>query len=129
MYCYTYNAKSSSSEIYRDAEEESKRLKQAMEEYDRSLEPQKKPKNLRLPQNMESWDDVLTEVGRATAQYNDPSGISGKIRKWFRRSSEKANSAKAWLNLLPTQSDYFSVMCGGLKLILGVRLNHYRRLT
>lgn len=92
-----------------------------MVEYESLSATKKEPKTLQLSQNIKSWGDVLAEMERATAQYNDPHGISGKIRKWFRKSSEKADAVNAWLVLVPSQSEYFSVMCGGLQLILGVR--------
>jgi len=91
-----------------------------MKEYYSLLDTKKKSSKLQLPENIDSWDDVLVAMHAASDQYNDPNGISGKIRKWFRKSSEKAAAGNAWLALVPSQSEYFSVMCGGLKLILGV---------
>lgn len=107
-------------EFYRDAEEESRRFAQAMDEYSKTLEDKKKKGTEPPRRKSQNWEDVLHELEDASQQYNDPSGTWGKIRKAFRRSGDKAGPASAWLALMPTQSEYFSVLCGGLKLIIGV---------
>lgn len=106
-------------EFYRDAEIESKRFTKAMEEYEREVN-KKKGKTPLIGQEALSWDDVLKELDVASTQYKDPKGKWGKMRLRFRQLSTKAESASAWVQLLPTQSDYFSILCGGLKLIFGV---------
>ena len=90
-----------------------------MDEYEKATENKQK----KVPgwsRNKHTWKEVLEEVDVASSQYNDPSGFWGKIRKVFRRGGDNAGPASAWLALLPTQSEYFSVLCGGLKLIIGV---------
>ena len=47
-------------------------------------------------------------------------GLRGFLHKGFRRVGDKSESFQAWLKLLPTQSQYLSVLCGGLTLLLGV---------
>ncbi|KAG9188829.1 hypothetical protein G6011_07534 [Alternaria panax] len=104
--------------LYRDTEKESQRLKQAMEEYETADGKSRKRSSV-LSKNSHTWSDVLAEVDIASKQYNEPDGRWGKIRKAFRKSGDKAVSSSAWLALLPAQSDYFSVLCGGLTLIVG----------
>ncbi|CAA9963402.1 hypothetical protein PTMSG1_06770 [Pyrenophora teres f. maculata] len=112
---------SSLEDFYRDVGEESLRLAQAMEEYEKvtSVDGKKKKKNSVLSKNLHTWEEVLKEVENASDRYNEPDGVWGKIRKAFRKSAEKADIASAWLTLLPDKSEYFSVLCGGLKLIIG----------
>jgi hypothetical protein len=90
-----------------------------MEEYQRATGKDRKKKSI-LSKDLHTWSDVLEEVDNALKQYNKPDGEWGRIRKAFRKSGNKAGPASAWLALLPTQLDYFSVLCGGLSLITGV---------
>jgi hypothetical protein len=106
-------------ELYRDADEELRRFAKAMDDYEKSTEKKQK-KGSRWSKNKHTWKEVLEEVDVASSRYNDPKGLWGKIRKGFRRGCDSAGPASAWLGLLPTQSEYFSVICGGLKLIIGV---------
>jgi hypothetical protein len=108
-------------ELYHDADEdeELRRFVKAMDDYEKATEKKQK-KGLRWSKNKHTWKEVLEEVDVASSQYNDPNGLWGKIRKVFRRGCDSAGPASAWLVLLPTQSEYFSVICGGLKLIIGV---------
>ncbi|EDU42376.1 conserved hypothetical protein [Pyrenophora tritici-repentis Pt-1C-BFP] len=117
-------------DFYRDVGEESLRLTQAMEEYEKviSVDGKRKKRDSVLSKNLHTWEEVLKEVEGASDRYNEPDGIWGKIRKAFRKSADKADIASAWLALLPNQSEYFSILCGGLKLIIGAasRLNRVR---
>ncbi|RMZ67835.1 X-Pro dipeptidyl-peptidase [Pyrenophora seminiperda CCB06] len=105
-------------DFYRDMGEESRRLTQAMEDYEKVANRDGKKKSV-LSKDLHTWSEVLQEVENASNQYNEPDGIWGKIRKAFRKSADKADIASAWLILLPNQSEYFSILCGGLKLIIG----------
>ncbi|OWY50325.1 hypothetical protein AALT_g7929 [Alternaria alternata] len=105
-------------DLYRDTEKESQRLKQAMQEYELADGKGRKRKSL-LSSDLHTWGDVLAEVDDASKQYNEPNGVWGKIRKAFRKSGDKAVSGSAWLVLLPASSEYFSILCGGLTLIVG----------
>ena len=73
-------------------------------------------------QHAHTWEEVLEEVEEAAASFNDSSSTWGKVRKAFRSIGSNDTVFKAWLEFLPTQSQYCSIVCGGLKLILGVRL-------
>jgi len=71
--------------------------------------------------SIHTWDDVLTEVQLAGSAYYDASGMWGRIRKAFRSFGRNSKAFEGWASLLPSGSEYFSVLCGGLTLILGVR--------
>jgi hypothetical protein len=92
-----------------------------MEDYETAAGKDRKTKSS-LSNNLHTWNDVLAEVENASKQYNEPEGTWGKIRKAFRKSGDTAVSTSAWLALLPAQSEYFSVLCGGLTLIVGVSI-------
>ncbi|KAF2682330.1 hypothetical protein K458DRAFT_405626 [Lentithecium fluviatile CBS 122367] len=66
-----------------------------------------------------TWTDVLKGLEDAKWNWeNSAKGVRGQARKRARVWSENARVVDAWLVLLPS-SDYGSVMCGGLKLVLG----------
>jgi len=76
-----------------------------------------------------SWDEVIRAARDAESQYlaEAKRGVDGNIRRFFRTMGNHAPSVTPWLQLLPDDK-YFSVLCGGLKLILGVSLSmetHY----
>jgi hypothetical protein len=58
----------------------------------------------------------------AQAKYiADAKGAKGIIRKFFRLTGDHSSTITSWVGLLPSDQ-YFSIMCGGLKLILGVHM-------
>jgi hypothetical protein len=67
-----------------------------------------------------TWDDVLELVDGALASYQDTSGPCGKIKKMLRKLGSQTEMLMAWSSLLPSQSEYFSLLCGGLKIIITV---------
>ena len=69
-----------------------------------------------------TWEEVLEEVDKAAQSYNDNSKGWGKLRMAFRSVGNNQKVFTAWLEFLPTQSQYCSIICGGLKLIFGVSL-------
>lgn len=67
-----------------------------------------------------SWDEVAQVANLAQEKYlKDAKGPKGSIRRFFRVTGDNAHVINLWVNLLPNDQ-YFSVLCGGLKLILGV---------
>ncbi|KAF2729185.1 hypothetical protein EJ04DRAFT_447810 [Polyplosphaeria fusca] len=107
-----------SGELYKDAEAESRRFQSAIEEYLNTIDKSTQ-KSLQINQGAKSWDEVLDNVEKMALQYNNPTGFMGKCRKAVRRLGGSNGSMSAWLALLPAQSQYASVVCGGLSLILG----------
>jgi hypothetical protein len=109
-----------SEELYQDANSEMQRFKAAMEAYETSMESSKHKTNI-TSQSMHTWDDVLAEVEKAMRMYDsNTTGLWGKIRKGLRGFGRNHSAFGAWMNLMPSQSEYISVLCGGFKLILGV---------
>lgn len=68
-----------------------------------------------------TWEEVLTEVNKASETYNSNSGIWNKIRKCFHEFGDNNKAFAGWLALLPSGSDWSSLLSGGLRLIIRVR--------
>jgi len=69
-----------------------------------------------------TWDKVLA-VQQEFSQMREVEtsrGVAGMFRKTMRRFGDNSESFQAWLTLLPTDSHYLSVLCGGLTLVLKV---------
>lgn len=49
---------------------------------------------------------------------NDSKGLWGKVNAAFLKLGNNKESINSWLGLLPGESEYMSVVCGGFKLIL-----------
>ena len=110
-----------SEEIYRDADSEERLFKLAIEAYEEETKNSKYKTNI-ISDATYTWEDVLAEVNAASERYDEVSGFWGKIRKGLRGFGGNNQVFDAWAGLLPTQSNYFSVLCGGLKLIFSVRI-------
>ncbi|KAI4261054.1 MAG: hypothetical protein L6R42_003739 [Xanthoria sp. 1 TBL-2021] len=68
-----------------------------------------------------TWDEVLF-VQQRISQERDvetSKGFRGFCRTRLRRFADNSESFQSWLKLLPTGSQYLSVLCGGLTLVLG----------
>lgn len=71
-----------------------------------------------------SWDEVVEAVQHAEAVYKTHgSGIGGLHRKIFRVIGDYNDALEPWIKLIPTEDHYLSVLCGGLKLFLGVSIS------
>ena len=71
-----------------------------------------------------SWESVLVmqqELHEQHRQAETSKGFKGFVQKKMRTFGENSETFQAWLKLLPTESQYLSVLCGGMKLLLGVR--------
>jgi hypothetical protein len=100
-----------------------------MEEYQKKLKPK-----YRIPIHsstsvtaQEYIDEVLNSIAEAQRSYEDDAvkGFWGSIRKAFRKLGDNESAFVAWLGLLPVESHYLSVLCGGLKLIIGASTTSY----
>lgn len=109
-----------SEELYKDAASEKRLFKAAIETYERTAQDSKYKTGI-VSDATHTWEEVLAEVNAASERYNDVSGFWGKIRKGFRSFGVNNQVFDAWAGLLPTQSQYLSILCGGLKLIFSVR--------
>ena len=109
-----------SESLYGDIESDQREFLNAMELYEANAEPKYK-----LHVNMKethSLDDVLRSIDEAKKNYDaKEAGFFGSIRKAFRKLGDNESVCNTWLGLLPGDSEYFSIICGGLKMIFGVK--------
>jgi hypothetical protein len=103
-----------------DAKAEEHRFKAAMQEYERTA--QDKYKTGIDPNSEHTMEQLWAMIDEVVGKYEnkDTKGHWGKIRLGFRKLGEGSEAIKGWLGLLPDQSEYLSVVCGGLKLIITV---------
>ena len=112
--------------ILRELKRQQKKFEEVVEEYKRVVSEISQPRHgltgiAPLVSAHTSWDDVLEEVENAKLAWERKAqGGKGLLTRFHRSHGTKAALIPPWLELLP-QSDYSSVVCGGLKLILGVR--------
>ncbi|GKZ81942.1 hypothetical protein AnigIFM56816_006472 [Aspergillus niger] len=67
-----------------------------------------------------SWKEVVNIVQAVEKDYNhSATGWKGLARRAFRKLGEHAEDFNPWLDLLPDDK-YFSIACGGLKIVLGM---------
>ncbi|KLJ12760.1 hypothetical protein EMPG_12242 [Blastomyces silverae] len=105
-------------ELYIDVETEKKRFKKALEAYENTTAGSKFQTDV-TTKSVHTWEEVLQEVKKASDEYNDVPGFWGRIRKGLRSFGKNNKAFEAWASVLPSQSHYFSLLCGGLKLIFG----------
>lgn len=113
---------------YDEANKEHRLFVAAIEEYE-SRADEKFKTHININQS-HTWEEVLKEVSKVEEKYKvaGVKGFWGSLRKRFREFGENHKAFTAWTGLLPTESHYISVVCGGLKLIIGAaaRLNDLR---
>ncbi|KAK1244190.1 hypothetical protein MKX08_002328, partial [Trichoderma sp. CBMAI-0020] len=63
-----------------------------------------------------SCKEVFDEMGEAKEAYDNPTGLKA-VQKWFRKTADKSSFVEPFVDFIPT-SDFSSVVCGGIKLIL-----------
>ncbi|KAJ6141560.1 hypothetical protein N7470_009950 [Penicillium chermesinum] len=65
--------------------------------------------------------EVWEILDLAVAKYKDKdrSGAWGRVRRAFRGLGQNGEAVEKWLGMVPSQENYLSVICGGVKLILG----------
>ncbi|XXH01267.1 hypothetical protein Hte_007621 [Hypoxylon texense] len=68
-----------------------------------------------------SWSEVIEEASIAEMKYRkkaDKESPFGRVRGFFRSLQKKSPILESWLDLLPDESEYASLICGGFKIIL-----------
>lgn len=107
-------------EIYQDVEAEKEEFIKAVNDYNAEAKSQYKIEF--KPGEKHTLTSLMDSVDSAAKDFKEKSeqGLWGNIRKVYRQFGQQEATFRAWLELLPTDSEYFSVVCGGLKLILGV---------
>ena len=104
-------------DIYQEAASETARFASALEYYENTADPKYKT-DVSLQGVNHTWEEVIDEVNLIAGQYKDKSGFWAKIRRSLRKCGENSQAFAGWLELLPSDSEYFSIICGGLKLII-----------
>ncbi|KAI7509194.1 hypothetical protein KC347_g5474 [Hortaea werneckii] len=107
-------AKDATEEILKAHEQ---RFRQALQDY----KDQAKPKyqadiDLRLSAHHQ-WDDVIGAIDVLSKTQAERKDFWSSLRNKLHWFGQNSSVFQQWSGLLPTQSNYFSVMCGGLKLI------------
>ena len=68
-----------------------------------------------------TWEEVMEKASQAEEVYQDKAkGKKGIFRRSWRKVGDAGPAINPWLELLP-DGDYSSILCGGLKLVFGVR--------
>ena len=106
----------STDEIYKEADDQSHRFQCLLQDYEKTSAIKYKT-GINLD-DLHDWEQVLAQVDRAASAYKDKSGLWSTVRRTMKKFGENHHAFDAWLNLLPTQSQYCSLLCGGLKLII-----------
>ena len=70
-----------------------------------------------------TFEDVKREADRALKAYHEQGRSLRHPLRAAARAVGNVSAIEAWLTLLPTDSVYTSVACGGLMLLYGVSLN------
>ncbi|KAH8805360.1 hypothetical protein F5884DRAFT_859969 [Xylogone sp. PMI_703] len=111
-----------SSYLYEDVKERSDEFRAAMIKWQTQVDPKHNPLSLDF-QSQNTWEEVIAMVEWAKENYENPEGRWGLMRRCFRKLAKKTGTTAppldGWMALLPSQSEYASVICGGIKLIIG----------
>ena len=106
----------STDEVYSEADDEGHRFQCLLKDYE-STSGVKYKTDIDID-GLHSWEQVLAEVDHAASAYKDRSSLWSKVRRGMKKFGDNHSAFNAWLELLPTQSQYCSIICGGLKLII-----------
>ena len=104
-------------EIYQEADLKSLTFKDSLKAYETAADPKYKT-DVTLEGVNHTWHEVLDEVNSVAGQCKDKSSFWKKVRHGLRKCGENSKRFSGWLDLLPSDSEYFSIVCGGLKLII-----------
>ena len=111
--------------IYKKAEVQKRAFIATVNRYNADA---KRGASIQLDTNADyTWSDVLSaqESFFQARQSVRSDGVRGFMHKHLQSFGDNSETFQSWLKLLPTDSHYLSVLCGGLTLILGVsRLSH-----
>jgi len=96
-----------------------KHFKEALQSFEENL-PKKFKTSFDISEK-HNWDEVIAEAKIAELKYKKKgTGESpfGKVRGFFRALQRDTATPQGWLEIMPTQSEYASVICGGFKVLL-----------
>jgi hypothetical protein len=100
---------------FRDAARERERFENALRILEDSLDPGLKIGVARSRHH--AWNEVIQAAANARDDCYEKKGFGSKMGRMMTNSAE---AVLKWSELMPSQNEYFSVICGGLKLIFGV---------
>ena len=109
-------AEFSKDDIYKEADVESVRFHGILRNYEKTAGTKYRT-GIDLDDS-HTWDEVIAKVDNVAKQYQDRSNFWSKVRRGMKKFGENHDAFNGWLGLLPTQSNYCSIICGGLKLII-----------
>ena len=112
--------KSSRATIYKQAEIQKKEFIATVNSYNAVA---KENGSMQMNTNAEyTWSDVLSAQENFDQERENVTsrGVKGFMYKHLRRFGDNSETFQSWLKLLPTESHYLSLLCGGLTLVLGV---------
>ncbi|KAL9040168.1 MAG: hypothetical protein Q9180_002080 [Flavoplaca navasiana] len=66
-----------------------------------------------------TWEDVLSAQQNFLQDRDAQTGFRGSFRRRARGFADNSESFQSWLKLLPSGSQYLSILCGGLTLVFG----------
>jgi hypothetical protein len=91
-----------------------------IQQYESSLSEQISGTRINI-RGTHSWDEVIRAAKDAETAYHAEArkGAKGAVRGYMRRLGDYSAAVTPWIGLLPSDQ-YFSVLCGGLKLMFGV---------
>jgi flagellar biosynthesis chaperone FliJ len=112
-------ANSSSQFLNEEVEHEAKLFAESLKSYELDV-PKKYKTGVKIDQ-LHSIQDVVRQIDSAIKDYklDSEKTVWQAFRKCFWRLSE-SKGLENWLGLLPSSSDYCSLICGGLSLIIKV---------
>lgn len=63
-----------------------------------------------------TWNNVLSAQKSCFEERQNlmSGGVSGLVYKNLRKFGDNSETFQSWLKMLPAESHYFSVLCGGL---------------
>lgn len=116
----TFSASSEGQALAKLASDETEKFKEIMEEFARHHSSSASSSvNIR---DQHSWAGVMAQLTLAKEKHeNQAKGKKGAIRKAGRWISDHAEIVDPYIKLVP-DTDYSSVICGGLKFVFGVRI-------
>ena len=112
--------------IYKEAEIQKRSFVATVNKYNAAA---KESGSMQMDTNaIHDWSDVLSAQENFSQERESVTsrGVKGFVHRRLRNLEDNSKTFQSWLKLLPTESHYLSVLCGGLMLILGV--SHLRHL-
>lgn len=93
------------------------RFLQALQDYQDNVKSKYKVKMDLSLASVHHWTDVLQAIESLRAVRDQRKSFWAAVQRKLHWFGEHSSVFQQWSGLLPTQSNYFSVLCGGLKLI------------